>query len=163
MILDEIFQDYHEDEYDLVQSAFDKISGNHDCERVHREVYRAYQQNPDARVMEIALPRQSGKSTWIRQIAERYPKVMRVYPTMSVMKHHVNIHSSHRTPLCYTTTEIYRGVTRGKTLDIDLILLDDVYVDHTFLDNRNTIMETLYANTASLSRIPRTVSLYTPG
>jgi len=162
VILHQIFQTFDPEEYDAVQQAWDRIADIHSSGLVHHRLGIEYLKDPGARVIELALPRQCGKSTWIRQIAENYPRVMRVYPSMSVMRYHVDTHPVYRPAMCYTVDEIYRGATRGTALDIDLILLDDVYLDHKFLDNRDTIMETIYMSASDVTKIPTTVSLYTP-
>lgn len=160
MILDEIFQDYHEDEYDLVQSAFDKISGNRDCESVHREVYRAYQQNPSARVIELSLPRRSGKSTWISQVANTPECRSLVVTATQASRRYLGRLIKNPQVEIMTPMMINGGSLRGRRLDLDIILFDDIYIDEGMLDKRDTILQSIYVRT-DLKKVPPLVSLYT--
>lgn len=155
MTLADIFSDLDPDIDLKTQAAWDMLAGR-PWSQVHYQVAEQYLRDPSAQIIELALPRQSGKSAWINWIAQQYPGVIRVYPGVQLLRN-----QPYRDEHQYAISKINAGAYRGKRLTQELVLFDDVYLNERVFDTPEQVLDRMLTN-MTFQHTPMIVSLYTP-
>ena len=159
-MLDKIFENFCPDDYDDVHIAFDKISGIYSDSKIHHLVGNQYLKEPESTLIELDLPRQSGKSTWIKSQFCNYPEdTIVVYPSAAMRQlHFQGYFDFSKNTRIITTTSIDRLSQYGYG-KIGLILFDEVCSYHGRLKSK-TLLSQLMAG-GSCTSSTKCVSLYT--
>jgi predicted AAA+ superfamily ATPase len=162
-MLDKIFENYCPDDYNDVHMAFDKISGIYSDKKIHHLVGNQYLKQPESDLIELNVPRQTGKSTWIKNQFYNYPEeTLVVYPTEAMRRVQFQGQFDFRkNPRIITTASIPNMVGRNYS-KIELILLDEVCSYSQGRPESNTILRQILALLGkSNTRSVKCVSLYT--
>lgn len=165
-MLKKIFENYCPDDYDDAHVAFDKISGIQSDTLIHSLVGNQYLKQPESTLIELNVPRQTGKSTWIKNQFYNYPEeTLLVYPTVAMRQVQFQGNFDFRKNPRIITTASIPGMLGGNYSKIELILFDEVCSYSQGKPESSTILRQIMPmlKSSGPGSSPKCVSLYTSG